>query len=174
MEKLLQYLVLHCTATPEGRNIKADDVIAWHTAAPPVGFGWRRPGYSNIVELDGTLVNIRHYNNDGWVQADERTNGARGYNDISRHICYVGGLDKYGKPKDTRTAMQLETLEKYCIATRLGHPHVEIIGHHDLNPGKACPGFDVKKWFADVWEAYERNVGLGSIGNLDPKTERRI
>ena len=172
--KKLQYLVIHCTGTPEGRNDKAEDVVAWHTAQPPVGFGWKRPGYSNIIELDGTLVNVRAYNNDGWVQADERTNGARGYNDVSRHICYIGGQDKYGKTKDTRTAEQIDVLAKYCIATRLGHPDVEIIGHTDLNPGKDCPSFNVKEWFKKVWSDYERNVRLGNIGNLDPKKERRI
>lgn len=172
--KPLEYLVIHCSATPEGRNVKADDVVAWHTAAPPVGFGWQRPGYSNIVELDGTMVNLRAYNNDGWVQADERTNGVKGYNDVSRHICYIGGEDKYGKPKDTRTAQQIETLAQYCIITKLGNPDVKVIGHNDLNPAKACPAFDVKQWFSQVWEEYQRQVRLGNIGNLDPKTERRI
>jgi len=172
--KKLEYLVIHCSDTPEGRNNTAADIMAWHTAQPPIGHGWRKPGYSEVIELDGTLVNINDYNNDGWVQADEVTNGARGYNAVSRHLCYVGGQDKYGKSKDTRTAEQLATMEAYCIAQVLGNPGLQVIGHNDLNPGKPCPCFDVKKWWKEVWANYERKIRSGEDVNLEPLKRKRL
>lgn len=32
MKKELKYLVIHCTATPRGREVTADEIRAWHTA----------------------------------------------------------------------------------------------------------------------------------------------
>lgn len=172
--KKLKYLVIHCSDTPEGRNNKAEDIKAWHTAKPPVGHGWRKPGYSEVVELDGTLVNINDYNNDGWVQADEVTNGAKGYNAESRHICYVGGQDRYGKAKDTRTSEQQLTLQNYCIKLFLENPEIEVIGHNDLNKAKSCPNFDVKKWWTNVWKTYQERVRKGENVSLEPVKRRSI
>jgi N-acetylmuramoyl-L-alanine amidase len=150
--KKLKYLVIHCSATPEGRDVKARQIIKMHTDPKPQGNGWRVPGYSKVIELDGTVVSLVGYNNDAWVQMDEVTNGAAGYNSESRHICYIGGVDKDLKPKDTRTAAQIKALEEYCIKMKKQHPDIIIIGHTDLNPNKACPSFNVKKWFKEVWE----------------------
>jgi N-acetylmuramoyl-L-alanine amidase len=174
--KKLEYIVVHCTVTPEGRDVKAETVVKWHTDPTPTGNGWMRPGYSNIIELDGTLVNVFRYNNDGWVQADEVTNGAKGYNAKSRHICYVGGVERNNikVAKDTRTLAQIETMKNYLIKAKTEHPHVKIIGHNDLNPDKACPSFNVKEWFAKVWSEHLFQKRFNAIGNLDPKKERRI
>jgi N-acetylmuramoyl-L-alanine amidase len=148
--KKLKYLVIHCSATPEGRDVKAATIVKWHTDPKPTGNGWKVPGYSNIIELDGTVVNIVKYNNDGWVQTDEVTNGASGYNSESRHICYVGGTDKSGKPKDTRTPQQTKALAEYCKNMQKLHPDIIILGHSDLNPAKACPSFNVKEWIKTI------------------------
>lgn len=164
--KKLKYLVIHCSDTPEGRRVMASDVVDWHTKEPPVGFGWSRAGYSDIVELDGRVVNVRDYDGDNWVQRDEVTYGARGYNAESRHVCYIGGRDRYGKVRDTRTPEQMRALRNYCIKMKLGHPDIQIVGHHDLNPGKACPSFDVKKWFEKEWNAYQDEISKGIVRQL--------
>ena len=31
----LKYLVIHCTATPEGREVSAADIRRWHTTCYP-------------------------------------------------------------------------------------------------------------------------------------------
>ena len=59
MKKALQYLVIHCTATPEGREVSAADIRRWHTA--PVsegGRGWRQVGYTDLFHLDGTVERL--------------------------------------------------------------------------------------------------------------------
>lgn len=146
----LQYLVIHCTATPEGREVSADDLRRWHTSPPPHGQGWKQVGYTDMIHLDGRVERLVGNNEDAQVDHWERTNGAAGYNGVSRHIVYVGGVDAHGHPKDTRTFLQRSEMARYVREFHRRHPDVRIIGHRDLNKGKACPSFDVKKWLREI------------------------
>lgn len=151
MSKPMQYLVIHCTATPEGREVSAAEIRRWHTA--PIsqgGRGWKQVGYTDMVHLDGRVERLVNNNEDAQVDAWEVTNGAAGYNNVSRHIVYVGGCDKAGKPKDTRTEAQREALKRYVEDFHARFPQVKIVGHHELNPGKACPSFDVPTWLRSI------------------------
>ena len=147
----LKYLVIHCTATPEGREVTKDDIIRWHTSPKHKGGrGWRRPGYSDIIYLDGSLVNILPFNQDDEVDSWEISNGARGINGISRHVVYAGGLTKdTKKAKDTRTKEQLYTLNTYVRYMLLRYPHIQILGHNQV-ASKACPSFDVPVWLKSL------------------------
>lgn len=146
----LKYLVIHCTATPEGREVSAAEIRSWHTSPPPKGRGWRQVGYTDMVHLDGRVERLVQNNEDACVDTWERTNGAAGYNAVSRHIVYVGGIDKQGKPCDTRTPAQREALARYVHTFHRLHPTVRIIGHRDLNRAKACPSFDVAVWLREI------------------------
>jgi hypothetical protein len=90
----LQYLVIHCTATPEGREVTAAELRRWHTAAPPAGRGWKQVGYTDLIHLDGKVERLVANNEDATVDPWEVTNGAAGYNTVSRHIVYVGGTTR--------------------------------------------------------------------------------
>lgn len=151
MSKPMRYLVIHCTATPKGREVSADEIRRWHTA--PIsqgGRGWKQVGYTDMVHLDGRVERLVDNNEDAQVDPWEVTNGAAGYNSMSRHIVYVGGCDKAGKPKDTRTEAQREALKHYVEDFHARFPQVKIVGHHELNPGKACPSFDVPTWLRSI------------------------
>jgi N-acetylmuramoyl-L-alanine amidase len=142
----LKRLVIHCTATCEGREVTSGEIRHWH--CDPVscgGRGWKQVGYSDMIHLDGSVENLVPYNEDDRVDNWEMTNGAAGFNGTSRHVVYVGGLDAKGRPKDTRTLQQKQALEEYVKKFRKAHPGAAVVGHHDLNPGKACPCFDVKE-----------------------------
>lgn len=146
----LQYLVIHCTATAEGRKVSANEIRRWHTA--PVakgGRGWSRVGYTDVIHLDGRVERLHPNNDDGEVDCYEITNGAKGYNKVSRHIVYVGGVDAQGRPKDTRTEAQRKAMEEYVKAFHTKHPDVKIIGHNEI-AAKACPSFDVQKWLEEI------------------------
>ncbi len=149
MKKELKYLVLHCTATPEGREVTVSDIRMWHTAPPPKGRGWKKPGYTDLFHLDGSVERIVDNNEDNFVDDWEITNGAAGYNQISRHIVYSGGCDRNMKPKDTRTAAQREALRKYVLEFHAKHPNVKIVGHNQL-AAKACPSFNVPEWLKEI------------------------
>lgn len=147
----LKYLVIHCTATPDGREVSAADIRRWHTS--PVsqgGRGWKQVGYTDLVHLDGKVERLVGNNEDANVDAWEVTNGAAGYNSVSRHIVYAGGCDRQMQPKDTRTAAQKEALASYVRDFHRRFPNVRIVGHRELNSGKACPSFDVQKWLKEI------------------------
>jgi hypothetical protein len=147
----LKYLVLHCTATAEGREVSAAEIRRWHTS--PVsqgGRGWKQVGYTDLIHLDGRVERLVDNNEDANVDAWEITNGAKGYNSVSRHVVYAGGLAKDGKTaKDTRTAAQLQAMEAYVKAFNAQHPQVRIVGHNEL-AAKACPSFDVQAWLKAI------------------------
>lgn len=150
MAKMKQ-LVLHCTATPEGRKVTSADIRAWHTN--PVskgGRGWKQVGYTDMIHLDGRVERLVENNEDMNVDPWEVTNGATGHNSVSRHVVYVGGVARDGKtPKDTRTPAQLKAMEAYVKDFNRRFPSVRIIGHNEL-AAKACPSFDVQKWLQSI------------------------
>jgi hypothetical protein len=146
MSKPLAFLVIHCTDTPAGREVTSGDIRHWHTDPPPRGRGWSQVGYSDMIHLDGWLENLVPFDQDNLVDPEEITNGAVGYNANSHHIVYVGGCDINMFPMDTRTTQQSDTLLT-CIKHMIDrYPDVKVCGHTDLNPGKACPSFDVSKF----------------------------
>lgn len=145
----LQYLVIHCTATPEGREVSAADIRRWHTSPAPAGRGWKQVGYTDLFHLDGRVERLVVNNEDANVDPWEITNGAAGYNSVSRHVVYAGGCDAGMKPKDTRTAAQKEALRKYVLDFHARHPAVKIVGHNQL-AAKACPSFDVPAWLLEI------------------------
>lgn len=105
-----------------------------------------------MFHLDGTVERLVKNNEDAEVDPWEVTNGAAGYNSVSRHVVYVGGLAKDGKTaKDTRTAAQLKAMTDYVRNFYERFPQIKIVGHRDL-PGvtKACPSFDVKAWLESI------------------------
>lgn len=150
MAKLLR-LVLHCTATPEGRPVSSNDIRKWHT--DPVsrgGRGWKQVGYTDMIHLDGRVERLVQNNEDANVDPWEITNGAKGYNGTSRHVVYVGGVAKDGKtPRDTRTPQQLQAMAEYVKDFHRRFPDVKIFGHNEL-AAKACPSFDVQKWLREI------------------------
>ena len=81
----LHYLVIHCTATPEGREVSAGDIRRWHTSPVPAGRGWQQVGYTDMFHLDGRVERLTANNEDENVDPWEITNGATGYNAVSRH-----------------------------------------------------------------------------------------
>ena len=150
MSQTLKYLVIHCTATREGREVSSDEIRHWHT--DPVnkgGRGWKQVGYTDMIHLDGRVERLVKNNEDEWVDPWEITNGVAGYNSVSRHVVYVGGYAADGQTvKDTRTSAQGAALEKYVREFHRRHPRVKIVGHNEL-AAKACPCFDVQKWLKE-------------------------
>jgi hypothetical protein len=152
MAKKLKYLVIHCTATPAGREVSADDIRRWHTS--PVsqgGRGWKQVGYTDLFHLDGSVERLVKNNEDMSVDPWEVTNGAAGYNSVSRHIVYAGGVDvnDVNKAVDTRTPAQKEAMKRYVLDFHRRFPGVRIVGHNQL-AAKACPSFDVPEWLESI------------------------
>jgi len=145
----LKYLIIHNTATPEGREVTKRDIEHWHLSPVPIGRGWSRVGYSDLIQLEGNLVNLNSFNQNEIVEDQEMTWGVKKINRYSRHLVYAGGLDADGKSKDTRTIKQYKSMECYVKYTILRHPHIKIAGHNQFS-NKDCPGFYVPQWLRDI------------------------
>lgn len=161
MPYTLKLLVIHCTATPAGREVSAEEIRRWHTAPPNEGGrGWKQVSYTDMVHLDGTVERLVANNEDDVVDPWEITNGAKGYNRTARHIVYVGGVERDGKtPRDTRTSEQRGALEAYVKDFHRRFPHVRIVGHNEL-AAKACPSFDVQEWLFKIGINNNSNVNV--------------
>ena len=126
----IKFLTIHCAATPEGRHVDAATISAWDQAK----FG--QTSYHHVVELDGADIRT--------LRDDQKGAHVGGANTGNIGICYVGGVDAKGNPKDTRTPAQKESLRRLVAEYRAAHPGLVVRGHRDW-PGvrKACPSFDV-------------------------------
>lgn len=150
MANPLKYLVIHCTATPEGREVTPDEVRRWHMQ----GNGWDRVGYRILIGLDGTIHRLHPTNDNLVVEPWEATWGVGPrINPFAHHICYVGGCDQKMHAKDTRTKAQMKALESIVNWYVDNVPGIKICGHHQVTTppyAKACPSFDVPIWLKSI------------------------
>jgi len=148
--KPVKYLVIHCTATPEGREVSAADIRRWHLSPPPQGRGWHQVGYTDLFHLNGGVERLVKNNEDANVDPWEITNGVTGINSVSRHIVYAGGLTRDGvEAKDTRTDEQRKALKSYVLDFVKRFPDVKVAGHNQFAQ-KACPSFNVPVWLKSI------------------------
>ena len=128
----INLIVIHCSATRCNRDFPVEALEACHRAR-----GFNGIGYHYYITRDGVL----HLTRSEAVQGAH----AKKYNAHSIGICYEGGLDARGKPADTRTPAQKQTLLALLHSLKADYPDAEILGHRDLPwVAKSCPCFDVK------------------------------
>lgn len=143
---LLKYLMLHCSATPEGRNITEKEIEHMHKIVNQ----WDRVGYQRLYKLDGSCYIWVKEDGDNVVDPFEVTYGAGPLNAVAFHWCYAGGMNKeYTKAKDTRTMQQKEKMAIDLLEFIKIHPTILICGHYEF-ANKACPSFDVAKWCKEI------------------------
>lgn len=132
-------IVVHCTGTPPFTPVENIQQY-WRDT-----LGWKRPGYHYIIPMSGELVKL--------AELDTITNGAKGYNEDSIHIAYVGGINVHNKNADTRNAAQREAMFKLIRDLRIKLDFIPVLGHCDL-PGvkKYCPNFHTTKWYMEEVE----------------------
>jgi N-acetylmuramoyl-L-alanine amidase len=124
----IEEIIIHCSATPEGRDVSTEEIRQWH-----LDRGWSDIGYHFVVELDGTVYDGRPLEVAGAH--------ARGHNSQSIGICYVGGVDSDMEAKDTRTNEQAIALVELITSLKERFPEAIVIGHRDVSE-KECPSFD--------------------------------
>lgn len=153
--KNIDSIVIHCTATRAGQDVRAADIDKWHKER-----GFAMIGYNFVIDLNGKVEAGRPLTRDG---AHCNTAGLSGqsYNKHSIGIVYVGGLDKKGNPADTRTPEQKLSLANLVYKLVEQYPTiVDVLGHRDASPDKnkdgkitknewikQCPCFDVRAEF---------------------------
>ena len=132
----INFIILHCSATKESVNVTVSDIDKWHKER-----GFTKIGYHFVVYLDGSVHKGR--------PIEEIGAHCKGQNSDSIGICYVGGLDNTGKPKDTRTPAQKEALLKLLRTLKEKFPDAEIRSHRDF-ANKDCPCFDATSEYRNI------------------------
>lgn len=129
----IEKIIIHCSATPPETNIGVSEIDAWHKEK-----GWKGCGYHYVIKRDGEIQQGR--------ALEEIGAHTKGFNAKSIGICLVGGVDKNGKARDTKTKDQEKSLKSLLRRLLAEFEGAEVLGHRDLDPHKNCPSFDVKTW----------------------------
>lgn len=136
-KRSIKEVIVHCSATPEGKDFTVADIKRWHLAR-----GFSDIGYHYVIYRDGSIH----------IGRDESIIGAHctGHNTNSIGVCYIGGCVSNGKtPKDTRTLQQKQSLVKLLKELKTKYPQASIHSHRDF-ANKACPSFDATKEYSSL------------------------
>lgn len=141
----IKYIVIHCTAGSAQQPTESI-IDYWKRVLK-----WSRYGYHWLVNADGTPERL--------TEDYAPTNGVKGYNANSIHLCYKGGWNG----KDTRTQEQKETLLNLVRRYMKIYPNAKVLGHRDFSPDlnkdgkitpnewiKICPCFDAAAEYANI------------------------
>lgn len=135
--RTINEIIVHCSATPEGKDFTVEDITRWHKQR-----GFTTIGYHYVVYRDGSIHDGRGVN----------VSGAHctGHNSHSIGICYIGGVAAEGKTaKDTRTESQKTSLLKLLKDLKRLYSSASIRGHRDF-ANKECPSFDATKEYSSL------------------------
>lgn len=126
-------IIIHCSATPEGKDYTVQDIRRWHKQQ-----GWSDIGYHYVIYRNGHVEPGR--------DVDIAGAHCEGHNAKTIGVCYIGGVSKDGKTaKDTRTLAQKAALISLLTDLKTMYPNARIVGHCDYDTkGKTCPNFDAK------------------------------
>jgi N-acetylmuramoyl-L-alanine amidase len=127
-------IILHCTATPEGKHFDVDTIRRWHVKDR----GWKDIGYHYVIYLDGSVHEGRPVE-----QTGAHTSG---HNADSIGIVYVGGCDTKMKAKDTLNEAQETAMVNLIKSLRDKYGSLSLHGHNEF-AAKACPSFKVAEKF---------------------------
>ena len=129
--RTITLIIIHCSATPDGSSLSFEECRRDHI----MHRHFRDIGYHFYITRDGTVHDGRPIEKVGAH--------CEGHNSHSIGICYEGGLNVNGKPADTRTEAQRKAMKSLIERMHRLFPKALVVGHHDLNPRKACPCFVV-------------------------------
>jgi len=140
--KTVDTIFVHCAATRpewyEGRTLtdKVAEIRRWHVE----GNKWRDIGYHWIIDRDGSIAKGR----------DESEVGAHvaGRNTGSLGICLIGGFGSNEKdPFEKNFTPAQDKALRALIEEIQGRAAIKHIRGHNEVAAKACPGFQVSRWF---------------------------
>ncbi|MBF0368494.1 MAG: N-acetylmuramoyl-L-alanine amidase [Magnetococcales bacterium] len=137
-ERQIGRLIIHCSATPNGRHHTAAEIDLWHRQR-----GFAGIGYHFVIRTDGVVEAGRPVARSGAH--------ARGFNRDSIGICLIG--------TDRFTEAQWQKLDGLIQKLKADYPGAVVLGHRDLpRVAKICPGFDV-----DIWATNPRQMPKSHI-----------
>lgn len=139
------HLVLHCSATVDGRSYSWDAIRRYHVDT----LGWSDIGYHAGVEMVGRrLVMVRGR---PWTQQGAHC-AAAGRNRDSLGLCVVGRYDIYPPSPELHRAV-CRALAWICVVAGIA-PEM-ISGHREWDARKTCPG--------TAWDLDATRVEVGKL-----------
>ena len=129
--RTITLIIIHCSAVRPDQTSSAAQIDSWHHKDNHWKLGI---GYHYVIRRDGTIEPGRPE----WMVGAHCVN----HNAHSIGVCYEGGLDIRGQPADTRTPAQKAAMRQLLEDLHRRYPRALIVGHRDLNPLKACPGYE--------------------------------
>ena len=120
----MKELIIHCSASPNGRDDRASDIHRWHKEK-----GWDGIGYHHVITIDGEVEAGRPI---FWQGAH-----AGSHNPDSIGVCIIG--------TDVFNITQWDSLERLVKGYLTKYPNIKVFGHNEISD-KKCPGFDVQWW----------------------------
>ncbi len=156
----IKRIFVHCTAGPQNQSVETIKKY-WKTHNK-----WVNPGYHYIIKPDGEIVQL--------LDESKPSNGVAGYNSTSINVCYIGGVDKQGRPIDNRTDAQKQSLRTILKELKSRYPDAEIMGHRDIwgsNPKnwkKYCPCFNAKEEYSNILVDEEKEPTIITTDPLPP------
>ena len=122
----IKLLVIHCSDTPDDKDLRALDIHEMH-----LSFGWDGIGYHKVICRNGNIENGRP---EFWI-------GAHTFNKNERSlgVCLIG--------RNNFSDLQFLSLKNLLIEWKMKYPNSIILGHRDsINTNKTCPNFNVNEW----------------------------
>jgi N-acetylmuramoyl-L-alanine amidase len=135
--RTIQWLVLHCTATPQNTTV-ASILNYWRTVQK-----WKNPGYHIVIEANGKSYRL--------PDDSIPSNAVKNFNSHALHVSHVGGVDAHNRGLETRTPQQKAELLRILQRWKKQYPNARIQGHRDFsNVHKECPSFNAKAEYATL------------------------
>ncbi len=136
--RMLNEIIVHCSATRPSADIGADEIRHWHVH----GNNWSDIGYHYVIRRNGELEEGRPVN----VQGAHTS----GHNKDTIGVCLVGGVaeENIRVPENNFTEKQFVTLTALLKALTKQYGITKISGHRDY-AAKACPSFDVQEYLLE-------------------------
>lgn len=142
-------IIVHCSATKPDWFLhktameKRNEIERWHVEDNK----WAGIGYHFLIDRDGTVVKGRDLDGDGDV-FEEIGAHTLGHNKETIGVCLIGGFgsSEFDDPHKHFTGVQLTALRNLIdsIEDELGD--LKLSGHNEY-AAKACPGFQVRRWY---------------------------
>lgn len=141
----LEGIIVHCPATrpvwmaSRPLSTKIAEIRRWHMNDR----GWSDIGYHRLIDRDGVRGNGRPIERVG--------SHVMGHNTGTIGVCLIGGFDSSADDEFLQnfTIQQSNALKQEISDLRKAYGPLWVKGHNDFAQ-KACPGFRVAKWLADV------------------------
>ena len=128
--RTIDKIIIHCSATLPGQRVDVETITRWHKQR-----GFKTIGYHFFIDRSGTIHAGR--------PLEQQGAHCKGQNARSIGICYEGGLNKEGKPYDTRTILQRIAMKELVAQLQERFTEATVHGHREF-ANKACPCFDVQ------------------------------